>query len=457
MQASLFRSGHFVALLALSTLVQPAAAQSPESAGRLTAEALIGDSVSNAEDARYSAVGEAIQRFRNRDQIGARAFLDQAVQKNPKLPPVGVLMAKMQLLAGNSQAVRPALEQAVQEDSGDDPEPFLLLAEDALSGKRTIEADALFDKAVALIESYDANAKRKRQFQIRAYRGSSVIAQRRKNWEKAEADLRKWLEQDPDNASAHQSLGNVLFKYQEDAKDSEGFDEFSKAKQLNDSLPSPYVSAALLYSSNGKTARAMEAFEKAFRESGTDKTTLVSYAQALVKAGQLDKAESVLQKARKSAGDSESVWLLSGVTARMQGDLAKAEQHLMRALALTPSNRDVLNQLALTLIESSDDADKRRAVQFATLNRQVNTNNPDVNVTLAWVLYQTGDARNATRALQQGLQGGALSPDGSFLLAKVLLARDDKVNAKRLIESALKNDQGIFIKRSEAEKILGTL
>ncbi|QDT70113.1 bacteriophage N4 receptor, outer membrane subunit [Planctomycetes bacterium MalM25] len=460
MQASLSRSGYLVALLIISSLAQLAVAQAPDApapAGRLTAEALIGDSVSNADDARYSAVGEAIQRFRNRDQIGARAFLEQAVQKNPKLPPVGVLMAKLQLLAGNSKGVRPALEQAVQEDSGDDPEPFLMLAEDALSGQRTIEADALFDKAVALIESYNANAKRKRQFQIRAYRGSAIIAQRRKNWEKAEADLRKWLEQDPDNASAHQNLGNVLFKYQDDAKDREGFDEFKTAKELNKSLPSPYVSAALLYSSNGKTARAMEAFEQAFRESGSDKTTLIAYAQALVKAGQLDKAESILQKARGAAGESESVWLLSGVAARMQGDLKKAEQHLMQALALTPSNRDVLNQLALTLIESSDEADKRRAVQFATLNRQVNTNNPDVNVTLAWVLYQTGDARNATRALQQGLQGGALSPDGSFLLAKVLLARDDKVNAKRLIESALKNDQGIFIKRSEAEKILGTL
>ena len=178
---------------------------------------------------------------------------------------------------------------------------------------------------------------------------------------------------------------------------------------------------------------------------------------ALVKAGQLDKAESVLKKARAAAADSDSVWLLSGVASRMAGDLKGAEQHLMRALALAPSNRDVLNQLALTLIESSDDADKKRAVQFATLNRTINTNNPDVNVTLAWVLYQTGDARNATTALRQGLQGGALSPDGSFLLAKVLLARDDKVNAKRLLESALKNDQGIFVERAEAEKILGSL
>ncbi|CAN0359270.1 unnamed protein product, partial [Ectocarpus sp. 4 AP-2014] len=228
-----------------------------------------------------------IKRFANRDQLSARTFLERAVQKNGKLPPVGVLMAKMQLLSGNAAAVRPALEQAVQEDSGDDPEPFLLLAEEALSGQRTIEADALFDKAVSLIETYEANAKRKRQFQIRAYRGSAVIAERRKNWEKAEDSLKKWLEQDPEESGALQKLGQVLFMYQSDAKDREGFEAFNKAKKLNDDLPSPYVSAALLYSRNGKNARAMEAFEKAFRDSGSDKTTLIAYAQALVKAGQM--------------------------------------------------------------------------------------------------------------------------------------------------------------------------
>lgn len=450
----------FCLLLAGAT---PAAAQSggeatvEPAAASIGAEALIGDSVSNPNDARYSDVAEAIQRFRNRDQLSARTFLERAVQKNANLPPVGVLMAKLQLLSGNTAGVRPALEQAVQEDSAGDPEPYLLLAEEALAGQRTIEADALFDKAVSMIEAYNANAKRKRQFEIRAYRGRAIIAERRKEWEKAESDLRKWIEQDPEEASAYQRLGQVLFQYQDDSKDRQGFEAFKKAKDLNKELPSPYVSAALMYSRNGKTARAMESFEKAFRESGTDQTTLIAYAQALVKANQLDKAETVLEKARGVASDADSVWLLSGVAARMAGDPQAAERYLMQALSLSPMNRDVLNQLALTLLDSGDSTAKARALQFARLNQQLNQNNPDINVTLAWVLYQNGDARNATAALRQGLQGGALSPDGSYLLAKILLERDDKTNAKRLLESALKSDQGIFVERKDAEQILSSL
>lgn len=451
------------AILAMAGLVasaQPAAAQSTPAidAGRLTAETLIGDSVSNPDDRRYGDIAKAIQYFLNRDQIGARTFLERAVEKNSKLPPVGVLVAKMQLLTGNSAAVRPALERAVQEDAADDPEPFLLLAEEALAGQRTIEADALFDKAIQLIDQYEANAKRKRQFQIRAYRGTAVIAERRQNWEKAEDALKKWLEQDPEEDTALQRLGQVLFMYEDQPnKQREGFEAFTKAKRINDDLPSPYVSAALLYSRNGKDDLAMESFERAFRESGTDPTTLISYAQALVKAGELSKAESVLQKARTSAAELQSTWLLSGVAARMADDSAKAEEHFMRALSLSPSNRDVLNQLALTLVDSGDEAAKARALQFASLNKQLNSDNPDVNITLAWVLYQNGDNRRGNAALQQGVQGGGMTPGASFLVAKILLERDDKANAKKLLESALKGDRGIFVERKEAERLLGEL
>ncbi len=449
------RLARLLALAGCALLASPEAMAQPMAG--LTVEALIGDSVSDTSAERYKPIGEAIGRFKNKDQVGARAFLDQAVNKNSKLPPAGVLMAKMQLLAGNSQAVRPALEQAVQEDSAADPEPFLLLAEEALSGNRTIEADALFDKAVNLIESYSANAKRKRQFQIRAYRGRAVIAERRQNWAQAEADLRKWIEQDPDEANAHQRLGQVLFMFEEDSKDRDGFKALEKAKSLNADLPDPYVSAALLYSRNGKTSRAMESFKQAFKRSKDDPTTLVSYAQALLKAGQIDKAESVLEQARNSASDSENVWLLSGVAARMGGNAESAVKHLLQAVALTPSNRDVLNQLSLALLEAPGDESQQRALQFANLNRQLNPKNPDINVTLAWVLYQNGDTANATKALQAGLRGGALSADGSLLLAKVLLARNDKDNAKLVLQSAVKDDRGIFVGRKEAEKLLGSL
>lgn len=445
---------------ALTTLIGAAAllatggAAAQTATGGLTVEALIGDSVSNAGSDRYADVAEAIQRFQNRDQLSARTFLERAVQKDSKLPPVGVLIAKLQLLSGNSAAVRPALEQAVQEDSGADPEPFLLLAEEALSSGRTIEADALFDKAAALIESYTANSKRKRQFIIRASRGRAIVADRRENWQLAESALRQWLEQDPNDASALSRLGQVLFMLD---RPRDGYESFVAAKKENGDLPSPYVSAALMYDRQGDTDNAMTAFKRAYQENADDETTLVAYAQALVRAGDLSTAGSVLKRARSAAPGSANVWLLSGVVGRMEGDAATAKKHLQQAHALAPANRDILNQLAQTLIDSSDETEKARALQYSSMNAQLNANNPDVNITHAWVLFQNGQGARAAAAVRQGLQGGALSSDGSYLLAKMLVERNDRANAKRVLESALKNEQGIFVQKTQAEALMGTL
>ncbi|MGL4513463.1 MAG: tetratricopeptide repeat protein [Lacipirellulaceae bacterium] len=461
-RASLFRLTPSAPLAALglgaaliaTTIAAPLSAQQPAAAPAITAEQLIGDSVSDPDSDKYADVAEAIQRFLNRDQLSARTFLERALQKDPKLPPVGVLMAKMHLLSGNAAAVRPALEQAVQQDSGTDPEPFLLLAEEALGGGRVIEADALFEKAVTLIQPFEVNAKRKRQFLIRAYRGRAIVAERRNKWDLALADVKKWLEQDPDDANAHTRLGQAHFMLD---KPREGYEAFVKAKSLNAELPSPFVSAAMMYERKGSKAEAMASFDKAFAEKNADETALVAFGQALLKTGDMAKAETVLKRARTEQAESLNVWLLSGVAARMAGDGKLAEQYLMKALSLAPANRDVMNQLALVLADGSDAAAKRRSLEFATVNARVNQDNPDVNITYAYVLLQNGLSAQAQTALRAAVQGGELSPDGNLLLAKMLVVGNDKANAKKLLEAALKNDQGIFVQRDEAKKLLGTL
>ncbi len=427
-----------------------ASAQAPG----LTQAALIGDAVSEADSPKYGDVGEAIKRFNNRDQLGAQQFLEAARRKDEKLPPVGLLIAKMYLLSGQGPAARAALEKAVMEDAGDDPEPYLLLAEDAVSTGRIIEGDALFDKAVKEIAAYAKNPKRKRQFEIRAYRGRAAVSQRRRKWDQAAADLKKLVELDPENAEAHRQLGMVSF-WLNDAKG--GYQNFVTAKKLNPKLPSPYVQAGVMYDALAKSAESLKSFEAAYAENKTDETTLVAYANALVRSGDLAKAETILKQAQAAAPSSLNVWLLSGVTARMMNKPDVAEQALSRALTISPTNTDVLGQLAQLLIGNEDEAKKNRARECAIANQRLNENSSDANITLAWVLFNAGDLQNASQALQNGLRAGTLSPDSSVLVAKILLERDDKTNARNLLENALKNDQGIFVMREEATAMLAKL
>lgn len=415
---------------------------------QITTEVLIGDAVSEPSDARYKDVTEAIKFFSNNDPMNATTFLDLARQKNKGLPPTQVLMAKLYYLSGNAAAGQASLEQAVNDDRTD-PEPYLILAEQAFNAGQTIIAEALFDRVIELAATYEDNPKRKRNFIIRGHSGRASVAQRRQNWEQAEADLRAWLAVDPENANAHERLGQVLFMQD---KESEGFSSFVEASKFNDKLPKPLVSAALMYDRQKNDAKAKASFEKAFAENKDDELTLLAYSQWLLKEGDIAKAETLLAGAQKSSPKSANVWLLSGVAAKMAGKPGPAEQFLMQALNLAPANRDVYNQLALLLIDQPEQEKKNRALEFAGIGQQLNQNSADANVTLAWVLFQLKDARQATAALQKAVQLGQRSADANFLIAKLLLERGDEENAKRFLDAAL-NYEGIFVQRAEAEAL----
>lgn len=421
---------------------------------QITTETLIGDSVSEI-GARYSDVDEAIKRFTNRDILGARQFLEAAKSKNPQLPPTDITLAKMYFLAGNMPAGRASLEKAAMEHPGD-PEPILILADQATNQSRTIEAEALYDKALPMAAAFDENPKRKRNFEIRARTGRALVYERRKNWNAAVADLQALLKVDPDNAMAHYRLGTCLFM-QNKARD--GYNSFVKARELQKDLPNPYVAAALMYDRLGQASEAQQAFDRAVAASKDDINTLNSYAQWLIKTGSVDKAESVLASARQVNPESLDALILSGVAARMNKKMKPAEDYFLEAFRIAPSNGGVINQLALLLIDQPATEKRERALQFAGINAKLNPESSEANISLAWVLYQLGRASDANQALRNGIQLGNLTPDSSYLVAKMLSEQNQADSAKQLLDGALQADStaGIFINRAEAQSLRQSL
>lgn len=440
---------HFgVAACVIASLLidgQPASAQ-------ITTDQLIGDSVSDATT-KYTDVDEAIKRFNNRDVLGARQFLEAAVRKNNNLPPVDLILAKMFFLTGNSAAGQASLEKTVMDNPGD-PESYLILGDQAISSGRSIEAEALYEKGMQLTDKFDGNAKRKRSFVIRSRLGHSLVAERRKNWQTTVDDLMALLQVDPDNATAHYRLGRALFM---ENKAKEGYDQFVKASELDKDkeIPNPYVSAALVYEQLGKRPEAQKMFDRAMAANKSDIKVLIAYAQWLLQTGAEDKAESVLADARKIDPDNLDVLSLSGVAAKMGKKMKPAEDYFMSALRLSPSNGGVTNQLALLLVDQPDDAKRQRAVEFAKINATLRPDSPEANTTLAWVLYQTGNNRDAGTALQKALQSGNLGPDSSYLIAKMLSDQNQADAAKQFLTRALDpaSASGLFVMRDEAEAL----
>lgn len=444
---SLFHSLLTLPVLLLGLAPAPAQAQ-------LTADALIGDSVSR-EPSSYSDVMAAIKRFENRDVLGSRALLERARQQDPKLPPVDLLIGKMYILTRQIPAGRASLERTVRNEP-DDPEPYLILAEQLYGQGRLIEAEALFDKALRLTDGYTANDKRKRRLVIRCRAGRAAVAEVRKDWETAASDLSVWVEVDPENASAHHRLGRALFLSGETER---GFRSLTEARRLQETLPNPYASAAILYHQMGNAEMAEKTFAKAIESDRDNVRTLLSYSQWLIQSGNLERAEMVLARARRVEPDSPEVLTLSGVVAKMSGKRQPAEDYFTQALALAPLNRGLLDQLAMLFIEQAqvDPEKAKRALDFARMNAALHPDNSGPNITLAWVLYQLRQNKAANQALQKGLQLGNLSPDSRYLVAKMLVDQDRSPDAKQLLREALDDSNDIFVNRSDAQSLFDSL
>ena len=348
---------------------------------------------------------------------------------------------------------RASLEKAIT-DNPDDPEAYLILADQALAAGHTAEMEALLQMVTPLVESYSANATRKRDFLLRTYAGRAIAAERRGRSADAVTDLKKWIAEDPESASARQRLGTALFLAAEtDADYAAAILELEAAQKIEPKLASPQVTAALLYHRKGEAEKAKAAFETAVRSGANDAGTMKTYGRWLLEIGNSAAAKAPLAKARSLEPNAVDTLIYSGIAARINGNLAEAEKHLLAALSIAPSNRDAINQLAALLIMDDDVAKRDRALQYAQINAQLFPKRADQAFTLAWVYYQRQQLREAQAALRKAQSLGSYNSDSSYFIAKMQFDQDKIDTAKALLNNAMKN-KGLFIHRQEAESLL---
>ena len=104
------------------------AANTPTLHAQVTAETLIGKSVSDITESMSKPIEEAITLFKNRQFEDARNRLKSTCKAHPQLPPAGVLMAQMFVAANQGLAARGELERCVLANPTD-PEPYLVFGD----------------------------------------------------------------------------------------------------------------------------------------------------------------------------------------------------------------------------------------------------------------------------------------------------------------------------------------
>ena len=113
---------------------------------------------------------------------------------------------------------------------------------------------------------------------------------------------------------------------------------------------------------------------------------------------------------------------MTALAHRMAGQTSDAESLLSALHQKTPASFSVSNQLALVLVESSDEAKRGRALQIATSNARRFQNSEDALSTLGWVQYRLGDVAAAEQILTATMSDGSVSRDTAYYLSKVKAA-----------------------------------
>jgi tetratricopeptide (TPR) repeat protein len=441
-------------LAILTAVLATAALPAREARAQITAQTLIGKAVS--DDAQNQEVTGAINRFRDRDIDGCRAILERAKSNNAKLPPPGVMMAMLWLSVNQLGPARAELEDCVIKFSKD-PEPYLMMGDLAFQDRRVTDADMLFKEATRLAAEYTENAKRKRDFDIRCNAGSAAVAEARKQWELAQKHLQAWIDLDPDNASAHQRMGIVLFQL---SKPQEALEQFREAKKLDQKAVQPELAMARLYDDAKKRDTAKKLIEAAIKEAPKDPAVLLAASQWYLGQNDLERAKAIAEDALKLDAKSLEGRVVRGAIARVARDYATAEKFFYDAHVQSPGNFPASNSLALVLIESDDKDSRQRALEMAEANVAMHRENSPQQVnaltTLAWVYYKLGRREDAEKILAQITQNNALTTDGAYYVAKLLSDRGEKDRARKILEEVLANEP-MFATRPDAVDLLAKL
>ena len=421
---------------------------------QVTAQTLVGKAVS--DDAQNQEVTGAINRFRDRDIDGCRAILERVKSNNAKMPPPGVMMAMLWLSVNQLGQARAELEEAVVKFPAD-PEPYLMMGDLAFQDRRVTDADMLFQQAAKLTGEYTENAKRKRDFEIRCHAGNAAVAEARKQWEKAQAALKSWIDLDPDNPSAHQRMGIVLFQL---SKPQEALEQFREAKKLDQKAVQPELAMARLYDDAKKRDTAKKLIEAAIKEAPKDPAVLLAAAQWYLGQNDLERSKAIAEQAIALDAKNLEGKVVRGAIARVARDYKTAEKFFYDAHVQSPGNFPASNSLALVLIESDDKDSQQRALEMAEANVAMHRENSPQQVnaltTLAWVYYKLGRREDAEKILAQITQNNALTTDGAYYVAKLLSDRGEKERARKILEEVLANEP-MFATRPDAVDLLAKL
>ena len=255
----------------------------------------------------------------------------------------------------------------------------------ATGGRASPAAYELYLKALGLMQRYDKSG----------------------NLDQAVTALNDAVHTDPQFALGYASLGEAYrLKYKVDSNSrwiEQASSNLERAIQLDNQLPSAFVTLGRLHESSGKYDLAVQEFRHALQLDPRSAEALGGMSRAYESAGRLAEAEDALKRAVALRPDYWDGYNNLGLFYDRQNRYAESIAQLKRAVELTPDNPQAYLNLGAIYSDTGDPKDLRAAE--AALKKSVELGpSYAAYANLGWVSSLEGHYADAAAMTEKALQ-----------------------------------------------------
>lgn len=396
---------------------------------------------------KNKGLADALQAFQAGNPQKLKESLIEARRLSPDFPKSDVMLARI-FMANRQWADAMQVLEGHLSTNPNDADAYKSFGEIAMVSGRWTDAWLQFEKAGSLMDGMQFGVTRKQSFIAELTKLRAEAAERRQDLPLSTKLFEELAKLQPKDGYPLWSLGRL--KIASGDLDG-GIALLKKGRQLTSTLPQPELAVALELLGGKDRVKAEKWFKAGImeKESATE-ANLVQYLKFLVDEDRAPEAKSVIERAPPEYQKNRDIRLLKAVALRYLNEDAEAEKILSELHRANPEDLDAADQLALVLVETSDEGKRARAGQISEANLRQAPNVEKIAATAAWVKFKTGSVDVADNLLGQIIKGGRISPQTLYYSAMLLKARGKKDEAMQFLKTAVEA-QGSFPQKKAAK------
>ncbi len=397
-----------------------------------------------AEGLDAQQISQITEDVQSGDLAAARIKIQSAVGHLEDRTHPEVTLAQILINAGQQSAAMKVLEEFAASGESD-YEAHVAFAEIAFHQHRWFDAWSHAQAAAEAELPPHWTEKKREQAEFDLLAKQALIANARQDWTGVETLTDRMLDSQPEHVDALVLKANAAFA-KDDFEATEDFLRRATAAGSEDRANALCCELLMAqrFQSVGNVELTRNWFEAAIGLPNQEQrdTARIEFSKWLLTQ---NAPEELLEQLTSVEMESQTaqVGYLRGLALRMQRDYQAAETVFSELHQNNPANIQISNQLALVLIESTDEGKRARALQIAAANAK-NTQQTGALCTLGWIQFRLGDPTAAYETLTKAFSGGRVSRDAAFYMSQVQQALGRTDLATSFEQAALEGEGEFF-------------